>query len=58
MKMLNDSMSLSQDRILYRDKLSSPIDCTIYQAVESVKHSDHKPVIAQFRIKLKPGFAG
>lgn len=44
-----------QDRILYRDKPTSPIECTQYKSVDGVKHSDHKPVLAHFRIKLKPG---
>lgn len=44
-----------KDRILYRDKVMSPIECTQYQSVEGVKHSDHKPVVAHFRVKLKPG---
>ncbi|UJR23090.1 hypothetical protein I4U23_026113 [Adineta vaga] len=43
------------DRILYRDKVGSPIECTQYRSVETVKHSDHKPVVAHFRVKLKPG---
>ncbi|UJR25818.1 hypothetical protein I4U23_007168 [Adineta vaga] len=43
------------DRILYRDKPTSPIECTQYKSVEGVKHSDHKPVLAHFRVKLKPG---
>ncbi|CAF0974246.1 unnamed protein product [Adineta steineri] len=43
------------DRILYRDKPTSTIDCTQYTSVEGVKHSDHKPVLAHFRVKLKPG---
>ena len=44
-----------KDRILYRDKITSPIECTQYQSVEGIKHSDHKPVVAHFRVKLKPG---
>jgi hypothetical protein len=44
-----------KDRILYRDKPLSIIECTQYKSVESVKHSDHKPVVAHFRVKLKPG---
>jgi len=51
----NESELLFQDRILYRDKPTSTIECTQYQSVEGVKHSDHKPVVAHFRIKLKPG---
>ncbi|CAF2312683.1 unnamed protein product [Rotaria sp. Silwood2] len=43
------------DRILYRDKPTSVIECTQYKSVEGVKHSDHKPVLAHFRVKLKPG---
>ncbi|CAF0909926.1 unnamed protein product [Adineta ricciae] len=43
------------DRILYRDKPASSIECTQYKSVDGVKHSDHKPVLAHFRIKLKPG---
>ncbi|CAF0803144.1 unnamed protein product [Rotaria sordida] len=43
------------DRILYRDKPTSLIECTQYKSVEGVKHSDHKPVVAHFRVKLKPG---
>ncbi|CAF1369554.1 unnamed protein product [Adineta steineri] len=42
------------DRILYRDKPTSLLDCTQYKSIQGVKHSDHKPVIAHFRIKLKP----
>lgn len=48
-------MPLFQDRILYRDKTASSIECTQYKSVEGVNHSDHKPVIAHFRVKLKPG---
>ncbi|CAM4756399.1 unnamed protein product [Rotaria magnacalcarata] len=43
------------DRILYRDKPTSLIECTQYKSVAGVKHSDHKPVLAHFRVKLKPG---
>ncbi|CAF0946703.1 unnamed protein product [Rotaria sp. Silwood1] len=43
------------DRILYRDKPDLQIKCTQYKSIESVKHSDHKPVVAHFRVKLKPG---
>ncbi len=31
------------------------MECTQYKSVEGVKHSDHKPVVAHFRVKLKPG---
>jgi len=44
-----------KDRILYRDKPTSIIECRQYKSVEGVKHSDHKPVIAHFHVKLKPG---
>lgn len=50
-----DSYWSFQDRILYRDKSTSPIECTQYKSIERVKHSDHKPVVAHFRMKLKPG---
>ncbi|CAF3428368.1 unnamed protein product [Rotaria socialis] len=43
------------DRIIYRDKPTSQIQCTQYQSVQNVKHSDHKPVVAHFNLKLKPG---
>ncbi|CAF1547394.1 unnamed protein product [Adineta ricciae] len=43
------------DRILYRVKPASQIECTEYRSVENVRHSDHKPVVAHFRVKLKPG---
>ncbi|CAF4331282.1 unnamed protein product, partial [Rotaria magnacalcarata] len=43
------------DRIIYRDKPTSQIQCTQYQSVQTVKHSDHKPVVAHFNLKLKPG---
>ncbi|CAF2877460.1 unnamed protein product [Rotaria sp. Silwood2] len=43
------------DRIIYRDKPGLQIQCTQYKSIENVKHSDHKPVIAHFRLKLKPG---
>ncbi|CAF0841743.1 unnamed protein product [Rotaria sordida] len=43
------------DRILYRDKPELQIQCTQYKSIESVKHSDHKPVVAHFRLKVKPG---
>ncbi|CAF0778757.1 unnamed protein product [Didymodactylos carnosus] len=43
------------DRILYRCKQDEQIECTHYKSVFQVKHSDHKPVVAHFRVKVKPG---
>ncbi|XP_021944283.2 inositol polyphosphate 5-phosphatase E-like [Folsomia candida] len=49
------------DRIIYKcfsEKSGFPVpsQCLKYEAVTELKVSDHRPVIAMFSIKLKPGF--
>ncbi|CAF0761011.1 unnamed protein product [Didymodactylos carnosus] len=44
------------DRIFYRCKQDQQIECTHYKSISKVKHSDHKPVVAHFKVKLKPSF--
>ncbi|XP_041371073.1 phosphatidylinositol polyphosphate 5-phosphatase type IV-like [Gigantopelta aegis] len=43
------------DRILFRCKKKNTISCVHYDAVTSVKVSDHKPVFAVFQTVIKPG---
>jgi len=44
------------DRILW--KASSAIELLRYDSVESVKSSDHRPVYATFKVKIKQRSAG
>lgn len=52
------------DRILYKQKNSRrlsgafehpPLQCLIYDSVQSITTSDHKPVWGVFRVHLRPG---
>jgi len=42
------------DRILYRSSDTSIIESCSYNSVPSIKCSDHKPVFAMFKVKIKP----
>jgi len=42
------------DRILYRSSDTSIVESYSYNSVPSIKCSDHKPVFAMFKVKIKP----
>ncbi|KAM9743683.1 phosphatidylinositol polyphosphate 5-phosphatase type IV isoform 1-T3 [Menidia menidia] len=43
------------DRILYRSRQANDIKVLKYTSCSSVKTSDHRPVVAVFQVRLKPG---
>uniref|UniRef100_A0A1A8ISN0 Phosphatidylinositol polyphosphate 5-phosphatase type IV n=1 Tax=Nothobranchius kuhntae TaxID=321403 RepID=A0A1A8ISN0_NOTKU len=43
------------DRILFRSRQANDISVLRYNSCSSVKTSDHRPVIAVFQVKLRPG---
>ncbi|GFR83225.1 72 kDa inositol polyphosphate 5-phosphatase [Elysia marginata] len=43
------------DRIMFRSKRKNDITCMCYDAVMSIKHSDHKPVYGQFETVVRAG---
>lgn len=43
------------DRIMFRSKKKNDITCMCYDAVMSIKHSDHKPVYGQFETVVRAG---
>ncbi|XP_013879476.1 phosphatidylinositol polyphosphate 5-phosphatase type IV [Austrofundulus limnaeus] len=43
------------DRILFRSRQANDIRVLKYNSCSSVKTSDHRPVIAVFQVKLRPG---
>ncbi|GFO45597.1 72 kda inositol polyphosphate 5-phosphatase [Plakobranchus ocellatus] len=43
------------DRIMFRSKRKNDITCLCYDAVMSIKHSDHKPVYGQFETVVRAG---
>ncbi|KAG7221319.1 hypothetical protein INR49_017386 [Caranx melampygus] len=43
------------DRILFRNRQADDIKVVKYSSCSSIKTSDHRPVIAVFQVKLRPG---
>ncbi|XP_062873811.1 phosphatidylinositol polyphosphate 5-phosphatase type IV [Trichomycterus rosablanca] len=43
------------DRILFRSRQADDIKVVKYTSCSSIKTSDHRPVIAMFQVKLRPG---
>lgn len=43
------------DRILYRCKRKDMIKCYAYNSLQKVNSSDHKPVYALMKVKIRPG---
>ncbi|CAK8671701.1 phosphatidylinositol polyphosphate 5-phosphatase type IV-like [Clavelina lepadiformis] len=43
------------DRLLHKEKTPETIKCIKYDCVTTVKHSDHRPVYALYKVALKPG---
>ncbi|XP_072243565.1 phosphatidylinositol polyphosphate 5-phosphatase type IV [Leuresthes tenuis] len=43
------------DRILFRSRQANDIKVVKYNSCSSIKTSDHRPVVAVFQVKLKPG---
>lgn len=41
------------DRVLYKP-CAGAVECTHYDSVPFCRHSDHRPVLARFRVALRP----
>ncbi|XP_075026822.1 phosphatidylinositol polyphosphate 5-phosphatase type IV isoform X1 [Calonectris borealis] len=49
------SLSASQDRVVYRSRYKDDIHAVKYSSCPVIKTSDHRPVFALFRVKVRPG---
>lgn len=52
---LNSCCFLIKDRVLFRSKKKNSISCILYDAVMTIRASDHRPVFALFETALRPG---
>ncbi|XP_038063853.1 phosphatidylinositol 4,5-bisphosphate 5-phosphatase A-like [Patiria miniata] len=43
------------DRVLFKSRRSAQIHSVLYNACNSIKVSDHRPVYAMFEVKIRPG---
>lgn len=54
-----ESPSLSplslQDRVVFRSRYKDDIQAVKYSSCPVIKTSDHRPVFALFRVKVRPG---
>lgn len=48
-------LSASQDRVVYRSRYKDDIHAVKYSSCPVIKTSDHRPVFALFRVKVRPG---
>jgi len=48
-------LSASQDRVVYRSRYRDDIHAVKYSSCPVIKTSDHRPVFALFRVKVRPG---
>lgn len=48
-------LSLPQDRVVFRSRYKDDIQAVKYSSCPVIKTSDHRPVFALFRVKVRPG---
>lgn len=48
-------LSVSQDRVVFRSRYRDDIQAVKYSSCPVIKTSDHRPVFALFRVKVRPG---
>lgn len=47
--------SVPQDRVVFRSRYRDDIHAVKYSSCPVIKTSDHRPVFALFRVKVRPG---